>query len=129
MMFNLKYSMSYGNNILFLIISLLFSYKGATAQKPVQWDYLIKGAWVFDGSGKDSVQTDIEVAGKKIVYIGYSAKDKFKSNKSIDATGLYLCPGFIGAHTHFDRNLSGETAEERMNVPCLSQGVTTAFVG
>lgn len=116
------------NIFLFSLSALLFSLT-AHSQKLVQLDYLIKEAWVFDGTGKDSVQTDIGVAGKKIVYIGNSAKDKVKSKKTIDATGLYLTPGFIDPHTHFDRNLSGKTAEERMNIPCLSQGVTTVFVG
>lgn len=116
------------NIILLLIISFLYSFP-ANAQKPIQLDYLIKNAWVFDGSGTDSIQTDIGVLGKKIAYIGSSSKDKIKAKKIIDATGLYLSPGFIDPHTHFDGQLSGKSVEVRLNIPCLSQGVTTVFVG
>ena len=107
----------------------MFFFLAANAQKPVQLDYLIKGAWVFDGSGTDSIKTNIGIQGKKIVYIGHGIKDKIKAKKTIHADGLYLSPGFIDPHTHYDGWLSGKTAEQRMNIPCLSQGVTTVFVG
>lgn len=123
---NLKSSV---RNIFLLSVSSLFFLQTANAQKPGQLDYLIKNAWVFDGSGTDSVKTNIGIRGKMIVYIGNNTKDKIKAKKIIDADGLYLSPGFIDPHTHYDRWLSGKSAEQRMNIPCLSQGVTTVFVG
>lgn len=113
--------------LLLLFISAAFSY--SLAQSASQVDILVRGAWVFDGSNGDSVKTDVGITGDKITFLGNSTKDKISALKVIDATGLYLAPGFIDPHTHYNRWLDSKDAEKRANVPCLSQGVTTVFVG
>lgn len=90
-------------------------------------DILITGAWVFDGTLNDSVQVDVGIRGDRIVFIGDA--DHIKAERKIDAEGLYLTPGFIDPHTHTSYRFSSEDAQERANLLCLYQGVTTVFNG
>lgn len=99
------------------------------AQQVQKVDYLITGGVVFDGSLQDSVQTDIGITGDRIVYIGDWDSAKIEADTVIDARGLYVSPGFIDPHTHNDRWLDSPDRLTRRNLPSLTQGVTTVFVG
>jgi N-acyl-D-amino-acid deacylase len=55
----------------------------------------------------------------KIAYIG---PDMLAAHTVIDASGLYVCPGFIDIHAHIDGNATAATLLHR-------QGVTTAVGG
>ncbi|SFB83260.1 N-acyl-D-aspartate/D-glutamate deacylase [Parapedobacter composti] len=91
-------------------------------------DILIRNAWVFDGTGSDSVQVDVGISGERIVFIG-RAEAAMQAEREIDGTGLYLSPGFIDPHTHQNGRLSSENAQTRALLRCLRQGVTTIFAG
>lgn len=99
-----------------------------SGQKKDGLDYLITNALVFDGTENVPVKTDIGILENKIVFIGQHDK-KTRAKKIIDASGLYLCPGFIDPHTHYDRYLNSNSAFERANLAALAQGVTTVFIG
>lgn len=116
-------------NIGLLLFFICTFFNCTFAQSAPRVDVLIRDAWVFDGGTGDSVKTDVGIIGDKISYLGNSRKDKITATKIIDATGLYLAPGFIDPHTHYSRWVDSKKAEERANMPCLSQGVTTAFLG
>lgn len=92
-------------------------------------DYLINSALVFDGTETDPQQKDVGISGERIVFIGDAQKNKVKGKQTIDGEGLYLSPGFIDPHTHNGKWLDSEKASERVNIPSLSQGVTTVFIG
>ncbi|WP_461534013.1 N-acyl-D-amino-acid deacylase family protein [Sinomicrobium sp.] len=100
----------------------------AQDNKPKKLDILIKGAYVFDGTGKDSVLYDVGIKGERIVYVGEPTKS-FKAKTLIDGTGLYLSPGFIDPHTHYKRQLNNKDEKERALLRALMQGVTTVFEG
>lgn len=112
----------------FLIYGIVFHASLLTAQKLPPLDVLIKDAWVFDGSGRDSVQQDVGIAKDRIAFVG-KADQKLKAKKVIDGTGLYLSPGFIDPHTHHNGRLMSEKPENRAVVRKLKQGVTTIFMG
>ena len=57
------------------------------------YDLLIKGGKLIDGSGNPAIITDIGILGDKITQIGLI--DSTDSKQTIDATGRYVCPGFI----------------------------------
>lgn len=91
-------------------------------------DVLIKNAWVFDGTGNDSVQIDIGIKKDRITFVG-KLEGLMGAHRIIDATGLYLAPGFIDPHTHHNASLMSESAERRALLRVLKQGVTTVFMG
>lgn len=99
----------------------------ADAQKPV-YDYVIKKATVFDGSGKDSIIADVAIAGDTIAYVG-KIKHKYKALHKIKGKGLYLSPGFIDPHTHYYTLLTHKDSTQRILPRAIMQGVTTVFVG
>lgn len=108
--------------------AIVFAFFSYTEIKAQQYDYVIKGATVFDGSGKDSVVCDVAIAADKIVFVG-QLKNGYTAKSTIEGKGLYLSPGFIDPHTHYEPLLKNEKAEERVLARAIMQGVTTVFMG
>lgn len=111
------------------VIFILLGCTGSVYTQTSQMDVLIRGAFVFDGESSDSVRTDVGIRGEQIFYLGNSEADGVTGRQEIDADGMYLTPGFIDPHTHYDKWLNHEDSTERTNLPCLAQGVTTVFLG
>src|SRR5438067_12000665 len=63
------------------------------------YDLLIKNGRVVDGSGEPAFQADVAVHRGKIVGVG---KSLGAAERTIDAAGRVVAPGFIDHHTHFD---------------------------
>jgi N-acyl-D-aspartate/D-glutamate deacylase len=75
-----------------------------TATQQTTWDYLIRGAKVFDGSGKLPVREDIAVADGKIAARAPEL-DPAMARKVIDGTDRWAMPGLFDIHTHYDLEL------------------------
>lgn len=86
-------------------------------------DYKIIGGQVLDGTGADSVRTDIGIVGERIAAVGDLAQAEAAA--VIDAAGRFVAPGFIDAHSHSDAYLLIEPSAPSK----LFQGVTTEIVG
>jgi N-acyl-D-amino-acid deacylase len=87
------------------------------------YDILIRGGTLIDGSGAEGHRADVAVAGGRIVAIGASLKGD--ADKIIDASGLAVTPGFIDIKTHSDFVLPiNPKAESKVR-----QGVTTEIIG
>lgn len=66
----------------------------------MRMDLGILHGFIVDGSGNPWYRADIGISGKKIAKIGrINRKD---CERTIEAKGLYVCPGFIDIHTHSD---------------------------
>jgi N-acyl-D-aspartate/D-glutamate deacylase/dienelactone hydrolase len=98
-----------------------------SSQKISKLDVLIRGGSVIDGAGTDAVKADVGVAGDRVVFVGDAAKENLQPERVIDATGLIVAPGFIDPHTHADDDLFDP--KRAANLPYLTQGVTTVFIG
>lgn len=67
------------------------------------FDIIIEGGFVVDGTGCPGVYADIGISGDTIAQIG-DLKDK-TSAKRIDAAGKTVAPGFVTMHSHYDAAL------------------------
>lgn len=68
----------------------------------MELDLLLRGGHVIDGAGNPWFQADVGISGDRIVSVGRSGGS---ARRTIDATGLIVCPGFIDMHTHSDVQL------------------------
>lgn len=118
---------------LFLALSLVVAGlgTGGTNGSATTWvshvDLLIVRGKVIDGSGAKPRTTDIGIQGDRIVFIGNAAKSGITAQRTIDATGLIIAPGFIDSHTHTLEDLSDP--KRKTNEDYLMQGVTTVVTG
>jgi N-acyl-D-aspartate/D-glutamate deacylase len=101
---------------------------------PIDADYVIRGATLYDGTGKPGVAADLAIKGQRIVGVGtFAMKGK---PKVIEGKGLIVAPGFIDLHTHSDIGIFVPGSEmpiaepkTRSNLNYLMQGVTTVVTG
>lgn len=61
-------------------------------------DLLIKNGLIFDGLGSTPMQCDIGIQNGKIVAIASSLTSN--APQVVDASGLWVTPGFIDIDTH-----------------------------
>ncbi|TMJ59471.1 MAG: D-aminoacylase [Alphaproteobacteria bacterium] len=88
-----------------------------------QWDILIRGGTLYDGSGKPGKPADLAIAGGRIAELGPALAGA--AERVIDAAGLAVTPGFIDIKTHSDFTLPiNPKAESKVR-----QGVTTEIIG
>jgi N-acyl-D-aspartate/D-glutamate deacylase len=86
-----------------------------------QFDLVIEGGTVIDGSGKAPFAADVGIVGSKIAAIG--KLNDAKATLRINAQGLAVAPGFIDihAHTNLRRNPKAQSK--------IFQGVTLDITG
>lgn len=87
-------------------------------------DLLIHGGQVVDGTGVPPRQADVGVRDGRIVAVG-DLEDAL-AHQVLDATGLYVAPGFIDAHSHAGPGLATEALSH--GEPLLAQGITTVVI-
>jgi N-acyl-D-amino-acid deacylase len=83
-------------------------------------DLLFRGATVVDGTGAPPRQADVGVRDGRIVEV-----DGASATQTVDAGGLYLMPGIVDVHTHYDAQITWDPTLS----PSVSLGVTTAIMG
>lgn len=93
----------------------------ATAQQ--HFDIIIKNGKIIDGSGNPWFYGDVGIVKNKIVSVGDLSKDK--SDKTIDATGLIVAPGFIDVHTHIEGDEDKTPTADNF----IYDGVTSVITG
>jgi N-acyl-D-amino-acid deacylase len=87
------------------------------------FDLVIRGGMLVDGTGAPAFRADVGLVGDTIAALGEIAAEQ--GRRVIDATGLYVAPGFIDIHTHSDPDvLAYPGADSRVR-----QGVTTELAG
>src|SRR5437867_8313768 len=87
------------------------------------FDLVIRGGRVLDGTGSPWQAADVGIRKGKSARLGRLGRSK--SDRSIDASGKYVAPGFIDIHTHSDIGILVEPTAEC----AVRQGVTTHVIG
>ena len=87
------------------------------------YDLIIRGGKVVDGSGNPWYHADIAIKNDRIAEIGQLSNHE--ARRIIDAHGLVVAPGFIDPHTHALRGIFEVPNAES----ALLQGVTTLTEG
>lgn len=105
------------------VAALLLWNAAANAQRP-EFDVLIRGGSVIDGSGAARYRADVALKGDRIALVSRSAVDPRRAARVIDAAGRIVSPGFIDVHAHLDPLPQLPGAES-----AVRQGVTTALGG
>ncbi len=89
------------------------------------YDVLIRGGRVLDGTGVPWRYADLAVNGDRIVALG-SISATATARDVIDAHGLFVAPGFIDGHSHAGPALAQHALAGA--APLLAQGITTVFI-
>jgi len=85
---------------------------------------LIMGGTVIDGTGGPSARADVRIRGDEIVEVGPRLA-AVPGERTIDAAGLTVAPGFIDMHSHAAGGIDAHPDAESQ----IRQGITTAVVG
>jgi N-acyl-D-amino-acid deacylase len=86
-------------------------------------DILIQNGVVIDGTGKRAFRADVGIAAGRIGLVAEGIEQE--AERTIEAQGLHLAPGFIDPHTHSDLTLLVNPRAESK----IRQGVTTEVIG
>ncbi len=120
------------NTAFYVVTAMLLG----TAPAAAQYDVLIRGGRVLDGLGNPGAGagavagagagavTTIAIQGDRIVAIGELSGAT--AALVVDASGLYVSPGFIDVHSHAGGGLVSEELSHAR--PLLAQGITTVIV-
>lgn len=105
--------------------ALLSSCKTQSAPREAQpqYDLLIKGGHILDGTGSPWYEGDVAVKDGKVAAVGRLVNPT--ARLVIDAAGLAVAPGFIDLHTHSDYTLLVDGDGQSK----IRQGVTTEIIG
>lgn len=99
-------------------------FEGDARMSRKEYDLLITGGTIFDGSGNPGAAGDVAIKQDMIVKIEKDI-DRRKARKVIDASGCAVTPGFIDPHSHTDFELLVNPKAESK----IRQGITTEIGG
>lgn len=87
------------------------------------YDIIIENGRIIDGTGNPWYYGDVGIIDDKIIKTGYLKESLAKQR--IDATGMFVTPGFIDIHTHSDGNILSIPKADNS----VRQGLTTIVAG
>ena len=88
-----------------------------------EFDVVLRGGWIFDGSGTSPFVGDLAIAGGRIAAVGSLGKSKGKTE--IEVAGLAVAPGFINMMSWANESL----IEDGRAQSDIRQGVTLEVMG
>ena len=107
----------------FCLVLVVISVLAPNALAQGDFDIVIRGGRVVDGTGNPWIRADVGIRDDRIVRIGDLRQAT--AEQVIDADGLVVAPGFIDPHTHAVRGIFDVPTADS----ALLQGVTTLIEG
>ncbi|MDP9177670.1 MAG: D-aminoacylase [Gemmatimonadota bacterium] len=101
----------------------LIALSTAAAQAQAQYDVVVRGGTIYDGSGNKPTIGDVALRGDSIVSIGASIAGR--GTKEINARGLAVAPGFINMLSWANESL----IQDGRSQSDIRQGVTLEVMG
>lgn len=86
------------------------------------FDLVVRGGMIVDGSGGKPFSGDVAIVGDRVVQVGSVTGT---GREEIDARGRLVTPGFVDIHTHYD----GQVTWDNYLAPSAHHGVTTVVMG
>ena len=87
-------------------------------------DLMIRGGQIVDGSGNPGFFGSLGIEGDRVTVFRGDVSE-VEAQRTLDATGKLVCPGFIDVHAHSGLVILSEPKHE----PKIHQGVTTELIG
>jgi N-acyl-D-aspartate/D-glutamate deacylase len=88
----------------------------------MSYDLIVKNGMIVDGTGFPRYRADVGVKDGRIAEIG---RITATAERTIDADGLFVSPGVIDLHTHYD----AQPFWDRLGTSSIWHGVTTTLIG
>jgi N-acyl-D-aspartate/D-glutamate deacylase len=88
-------------------------------------DLVLRGALVYDGSGRPPQSGDLGIRDGRVASIAEPGTIDERARSEVDLDGLAVLPGFIDVHTHHDAQVFWDPA----CTPSSFHGVTTVIAG
>jgi len=88
----------------------------------MEFDLVIRGGTLVDGTGREAVRGDLGIRDGRIAALGAVTGG---AARTLDAGGLVVAPGFVDIHTHYD----AQVMWDRMLTISPWHGVTTVVMG
>ncbi|MBA3255155.1 MAG: hypothetical protein H0T64_00705, partial [Pyrinomonadaceae bacterium] len=106
-----------------LLLPLMLPSMAVGQASVADFDVVIKGGMVYDGSGRAPRRVDVGIKGDRIVAVGNLRRAR--AGNVVDASGLAVAPGFINVLSWSTETLivDGRSQGE------VRQGVTTQIMG
>src|SRR4051812_18459660 len=97
--------------------------RSSPSPAPAQASFVITNALVIDGTGVPARRAAVRIEGDRIAGVGDLTPRS--GERTVDARGLVIAPGFIDTHSHADDDLF----EHPDALAVVSQGITTIIGG
>src|SRR5438034_10956366 len=97
--------------VFFTIVVEALAQNRSPSPSAADFDIIIKGGTVYDGTGAEPKHVDVAIRGDRIAGVG-----DFKTAKAkavIDATGLAVAPGFINMLSWSNESLIQDRRSQR----------------
>ncbi len=106
-----------------IVVGLAIALASGAAQPRAEFDLLVRGGRIVDGTGNPSFLGDVGLRDGRIAAIGRLTGRT--ATRTIEAAGLVVAPGFIDIHNHSDETIIEDGDAQSM----VRQGVTSMIFG